>query len=56
MLLSTQLQIKYFVSKRKVFVKKILIKNLKQVNKNPCKTLFMKKNLKADLWALYKPV
>lgn len=56
MLLSTQCRIKYFVSKRRVFVKKILIKNLKQVNKNPCATLHFKKSLKSDLWQFYKPV
>ena len=45
----------YFVSKRKVFVKNILIKDLKKVNKNPHKTLKLKKSLKSDLWELYKP-
>ncbi len=47
---------KYLVSKRKVFVKKILIKDLKKVSKNPRNTLFLKKALKSDLWELYKPV
>lgn len=56
MLLCNQHSAKYFVSKKKVFVKKILIKNIKQVSKNPCQTLHFKKTLKTDLWQLYKPM